>query len=45
MKILMLDVNRIINYENDNNKKKDKYAFKTLQKKMTTQRSSCNNCH
>lgn len=45
MKILMRDVNRIIIAENDNNKKTAKDAFKTLQKNMTTLRSSCNNCH
>ena len=45
MSILMRDVNRIIIAENDNNKKTAKNAFKSLQKNITTLRSSCNNCH
>ena len=45
MRLLMRDVNRIKIYADDNNKIKAKIAFNDLQKKMTTLRSSCNNCH
>ncbi len=45
MKLLMRDVNRIKIYADDDNKIKAKVAYKELQSKMTTLRSSCNNCH
>ncbi len=45
MKLLMRDVNRIKIYADDDNKIKAKVAFNDLEKKMTTLRSSCVNCH
>lgn len=45
MKLLMRDVNRIKIFADDNNKIKAKNSFDDLKNKITTLRSSCNNCH
>ena len=45
MKLLMRDVNRIKIFADDDNKIKAKNSFNDLKNKMSTLRSSCNNCH